>query len=42
MNDMPSISAIIAPGQDKLKYFLFFNEAGNILPLKKQYLASPE
>ncbi len=39
---MPSIGTSIAPSQNKLKYFLFFNEAGNILPLKKQYPALPE
>ncbi len=41
MNDMPSINTIIAPSQNKLKYFLFFNEAGNILPFKKNNPASP-
>jgi hypothetical protein len=34
MNAMPSIGTSIAPSQNKLKYFLFFNEVGNILPLK--------
>jgi hypothetical protein len=42
MNDMPSIGTSIAPCQNKLNYFLFFNEAGNILPLKKQYPALPD
>jgi hypothetical protein len=41
MNDMPSIGTSIAPGQNKLKYFLFSNEAGNILPLKKHHPALP-
>jgi hypothetical protein len=39
MNNMPSIGTSIAPSQNKLNYFPFFNEAGNILPLKKQYPA---
>jgi hypothetical protein len=38
---MLSIGTSIAPSQNKLNYFLFFKEAGNILPLKKQYPASP-
>jgi hypothetical protein len=42
MNDMPSTGTSIAPSQNKLTYFLFFNEVGNILPLKKQYPDSPE
>jgi hypothetical protein len=42
MNNMPSIGTSIAPSQNKSKYFLFSNSAGNILPLKKQYPASPE
>jgi hypothetical protein len=39
---MPSIGTSIAPSRKKLNYFLFFNESENILPLKKQYSASPE
>ena len=35
MNAMASISAIIAPFQNKLKYLIFSTEVGNILPLKK-------
>jgi hypothetical protein len=42
MNDVPSIGTSIAPGQNKSEIFYFFNEVGNILPLKKQYPASPE
>jgi hypothetical protein len=38
---MPSIGTSIAPSQNKSKYFLFSNEVGNILPLKKQYPALP-
>jgi hypothetical protein len=41
MNDLPSISSIIAPDQNKLKYILFFNEAENILPFKKHHPALP-
>jgi hypothetical protein len=39
MNDMPSKGTSIAPSQNKVNYFLFSNEAGHILPLKKQYPA---
>ena len=39
---MLSIGTCFAPSQSKLNYFLFFNESENILPLKKQYSASPE
>jgi hypothetical protein len=37
MNDIPSIGTFTAPSQNNSNYFLFFDEVGNILPLKKQY-----